>query len=256
MNELVDYHLEGRAAILTLKRADKRNALSRALIATLTHAFQRAAADNSARAVILTGEGPAFCAGMDLEELQGTLTADESIIWEDALRLSQLLDLIYTLDKPTIAAINGSAVAGGAGLVSVCDLAVSVPTAKFGYPEVRRGLVAAMVLPHLLRHVGERAANFLLLSGDLISAEEAQRIGFINAVVNPNDLLPKAMEWAKSCAAGGPKSIARTKELLRQLSTRAFSVEEAAKASAAPRLEAECRGGLQAFFAKKPAPWE
>src|SRR5207248_7721236 len=94
-------------------------------------------------------------------------------IWEDALRLAKLYDLIYGLPKPTIAAVNGAAVAGGAGLVTVCDLALAAPEARFGYPEVRRGLVAAMVMPHLLRHVGERAARFLLLTGELIDAAEA-----------------------------------------------------------------------------------
>ena len=145
MSELVRYEVRPPAAVLTLARADKRNALSRALIADLDAAVRRAADDPAARCVILTGDGPAFCAGMDLDELRSTLTADADVIWADAQRLAELFDRIYSLPKPTIAAVNGAAVAGGAGLVTVCDLAVSVPTAKFGYPEVRRGLVAAMV---------------------------------------------------------------------------------------------------------------
>src|SRR5439155_7523363 len=150
----------------------------------------------------------------------------------------------YRLPKPTIAAVNGAAVAGGAGLVSVCDLALSVPEAKFGYPEVRRGLVAAMVMPHLLRHVGERAARYLLLTGELIDAEEAARIGLINQVVGATGLLDDALTWAKACAEGGPQALATTKDLLKRFSTRAVSVEEGAKASAAPRLGDECRAGL------------
>src|ERR671929_1390161 len=106
-----------------------------------------------------------------------------SRIWDDALRLARLFDLLYTLPKPTLAAVNGAAVAGGAGLVTVCDLAVAVPGAKFGYPEVRRGLVAAMVMPHLMRHVGERMARYLLLTGELIDAAEAGWAGLINEVV-------------------------------------------------------------------------
>src|SRR6202012_184907 len=121
---------------------------SRELIGELTGAFRKAADDADARSVILTGEGAVFCAGMDLDELRGTLGADKEIIWEDAQMLAELYDLIVSLPKPTIAAVNGHAVAGGAGLVSVCDLALSVSGAKFGYPEVRRGLVAAMVMPH------------------------------------------------------------------------------------------------------------
>ena len=138
------------AVVLTINRADKRNALSRQLIADLTDAFKKAGADPAARCVILTGAGPVFCAGMDLAELAESANqgGTSESIWQDALKLATLYDLIYTMPKPTLAAVNGSAVAGGAGLVTVCDLAIAVPEAKFGYPEVRRGLVAAMVMPH------------------------------------------------------------------------------------------------------------
>jgi len=255
-DELVRYEVRPPAVVLTMNRPDKRNALSRALIAALCSAFERARDDSAARAVILTGADSAFCTGMDLEELRGTLDADAGVVWDDALRLAALYDLIYTLSKPTIAAVNGPAVAGGAGLVTVCDLALSVPGAVFGYPEVRRGLVAAMVMPHLLRHVGERAARWLLLSGETIDAGEATRIGLINAVVpGTGRLLEAAVEWTQSLAAGGPRALAATKELLRRFSRQALSVEEAAKASAAPRLGEECRHGLEAFFAKRTAPW-
>ena len=184
MNELVLYERRGPAAVLTLNRSDKRNALSRDLIACLTAAFHEAWDDDDVRCVILTGNGPAFCAGMDLDELRGTLGADAGKVWDDATKLATLYDFIYTLPKPTIAAVNGAAVAGGAGLVSVCDLALSVPDAKFGYPEVRRGLVAAMVMPHLLRHVGERTARWLLLTGELIDGLAALRVGLINQITS------------------------------------------------------------------------
>jgi len=255
MSDLVLYSQRGPAALITINRPDKRNALSRALIAALSGAFHRAATDAAARSVILTGSGPAFCAGMDLDELRGTLGAESDKVWDDANKLAALYDFIYALPKPTIAAVNGSAVAGGAGLVSVCDLALSVPEAKFGYPEVRRGLVAAMVMPHLLRHVGERAARWLLLTGELIDAVEALRMRFINAVVGPDHLLDEADAWAKSLAEGGPRALAQTKELLRTFSHQALPVEELAKASAEPRLTDEARDGIAAFFDKKPAPW-
>jgi methylglutaconyl-CoA hydratase len=205
---------------------------------------------------VLTGAGAAFCAGMDLAGLQESLAAGgDSPVWDDALRLATLYDLMYTLPKPTIAAVNGAAVAGGAGLVTVCDLALAAPAAKFGYPEVRRGLVAAMVMPHLLRHVGERLARWLLLTGELIDAEAAQRGGLINAVVPAEGLIERALTWARSLAEGGPQALGRTKDLLHRFSHQAMSLEEAARASAAPRLTEECRQGLEAFFAKRPAPW-
>jgi methylglutaconyl-CoA hydratase len=194
---------------------------------------------------------------MDLAELQESVRvgADAETVWSDALALGEVYDLIYTLPKPTIAAVNGSAVAGGAGLVTVCDLALAVPEAKFGYPEVRRGLVAAMVMPHLLRHVSERTARWLLLTGELIDAAEARRTGLVNQVVPSESLLTTALAWASSLAEGGPQALAATKALLRRFSRQALSIAEAAQESAAPRLGQECRDGLMAFFEKRPAPW-
>ncbi len=256
-DSLVLYELKSPAVQITLNRADKRNALSRQLITELRTAFERAANDNDARCVILTAAGSVFCAGMDLAELQESLDfpPEETPIWDDALKLASLYDFIYTLPKPTICAVNGAAVAGGAGMVTVCDLAISVPEARFGYPEVRRGLVAAMVMPHLLRHVGERMARHLLLTGELIDAEEALRSGMINEVVPAEQLADRAMTLARSLAEGGPNAVRLSKELLHRFSQQAVSIEECARASAAPRLTQECQEGLRAFFAKRPVPW-
>lgn len=259
---LITYAIEPPAAVITLNRAEKRNALSRDLIVAIGDAFTRAKVDAAARCVVLAAAGPVFCAGMDLAELQEALAqasgnaqpADGSI-WDNAYRLAQLYDQIYTLPKPTIAVVQGAAVAGGAGLVSVCDLAVATPDAKFGYPEVRRGLVAAMVMPHLMRHVGERMARYLLFTGELIDAAEAQRSGFINAVVPATSLMDQAMTLAKAVAEGGPQALTQTKSLLHKFSQQSMSIEDASKASAAPRLSQECRQGLQAFFAKQRPPW-
>jgi methylglutaconyl-CoA hydratase len=257
---LVLYNVHASTAVISSNRPDKRNAISRGLIAALGEAFVRARDDAAVRAVILTGNGPAFCAGMDLTELQQTVqgmrdSGMAGLIWDDVRELGELYQLIYTLPKPTIAAVNGAAVAGGAGLVTVCDLAVAVPEAKFGYPEVRRGLVAALVMPHLLRHVGERLARYLLLTGDLIDAQQAKADGLINDVVPQAQLLPRALQWSRAIAEGGPNALATTKALLQRFSGQAVSVEETAQASAAPRLTDECRQGLEAFFAKQPAPW-
>ncbi len=260
-DSLVTYENRHPAGIITLNRADKRNALSQGLIRELRSAFERARDDPTARCVILAAAGPVFCAGMDLAELQESVaqvqggTSADADVWQSALRLAEVYDLIYTLPKPTIAVVQGAAVAGGAGLVSVCDLALAAPEAKFGYPEVRRGLVAAMVMPHLLRHVGERMARYLLLTGDLIDAQEALRCSFVNAVVPADRLMEQGLSWARSLAEGGPESLAQTKRLLHQFSRQAMSVEEASRASAAPRLSDECQQGLRAFFAKQRPPW-
>jgi methylglutaconyl-CoA hydratase len=256
-NELAMYEIHGSAAVVTLNRPDRRNALSRVLIEALTAAFQRAREDQAARSVILTGAGSAFCAGLDLAELQEAIQTktDQPKVWENALVLARLYDLIYTLPKPTIAAVNGAAVAGGAGLVTVCDLAVAAEDAKFGYPEVRRGLVAAMVMPHLLRHVSERMARYLLLTGELIDADEAEEAGLVNKVVPVGQVRDQALIWSRSLAEGGPNALAQTKGLLQRFSRQVTSIEEAAQASAEPRLTEECRQGLEAFFNKRPAPW-
>jgi methylglutaconyl-CoA hydratase len=249
--------MRGPALSITINRPDHRNSLSRELISDLTLAFRRAGEDPAVRSVALSGAGKTFCAGMDLAELQATI-GDKDLseaVWEDAMRLATLFDLIYSLPKPTLAIVNGAAVAGGAGLVTVCDLAIASPGARFGYPEVRRGLVAAMVMPHLLRHVGERMARYLLLSGELIDAQTAFESGLINEMVAEPALRQRADEVARSLAEGGPNALALTKSLLRKFSSQVLSVEEGAKASAAPRLTEECQQGLEAFFTKKPVPW-
>jgi methylglutaconyl-CoA hydratase len=254
---LVTCEQVGTAAIITLDRADKRNALSRALIAELGSAIEGTRDNVHVRTVILAARGPVFCAGMDLSELQESLEqpSEKAPVWNDALQLAQLYDRIYTLPKPTIAAVQGPAVAGGAGLVTVCDLAVAAPEASFGYPEVRRGLVAAMVMPHLLRPVTERMARYLLLTGEMIDAPTARTAGLINEVVGADQLLPRALAIAAALAAGGPQALAKTKNFIQMFSRQALSVEDAAKGSAEPRLTDECRHGLQAFFAKQSPPW-
>jgi methylglutaconyl-CoA hydratase len=252
---LVNCTRHDSAAILTMNRPEKRNALSRALIEELRTAFRIAQDDGSIRSIVLTGNGPAFCAGMDLEELRETINTTQETVWEDAHRLSSLYEQIYNCPKPTIAAINGTAVAGGAGLMTVCDLAVAVPGAMIGYPEVRRGLVAAMVMPHLLRLVGERTARWLLLTGELLDSIDALKLGLVNHVANAEMLMPMVARLCNSLEQGGPKALATTKQLLRSCSQQSVGIEQLAKASAEPRLTDECQTGLRAFFQKEAPPW-
>jgi methylglutaconyl-CoA hydratase len=254
---LVRYRNIGPAASITLNRPAKRNALSRDLIAQLDAAFTKAMDDETARVVVLGATGQSFCAGMDLAELKDSvdLPKDLSPVWHDALRLAKLYDRIYTLPKPTLALVQGPAIAGGAGLVTVCDLAIATEEAKFGYPEVRRGLVAAMVMPHLMRHVGERMARWLLLTGEMIDARAAHAAGLINEVVPEDKLAERTREIVFSLAEGGPEALAKTKELLGRFSRQALSIEAAAHASAEPRLTQECQSGLKAFSEKLPTPW-
>jgi methylglutaconyl-CoA hydratase len=258
MSSVALVETRGVATVISINRPDRRNALNRELVTALTTAFEAAAKDVT-RVIILTGVGTAFCAGMDLAELSETLDKPDEAqrVHEDAGRLSKLLELIYHSPKPTIAAVNGAAVAGGAGLVSVCDLAIAEPTAKFGYPEVKRGLVAAMVMPHLLRHVGERAARDLLLTGRLMEASEAAALGLINrVVVPPETALEHALKVVKELAECAPRAVTASKRLLAECRAGASATAGLARESADARLHVEAKEGLRAFLEKRPVPWQ
>ena len=258
MAEIVNYEAHYPAAIITLNNSSTRNALSIAMIDALTAAFERAENDPAVRAIILTGAGPAFSSGMDLKELREAVDslqfANGGAVWESALRGEQLIDRVFRSSKPTIAAVNGAAAAAGAGLLSVCDMVVAVPEARIGYPEMKVGVQAGMVLLHLMRLVGERQARYLILTGDLIPASQAKEIGLINEVVAREELMAKALRWANSVAMNGPKAEVISKSLLREFSGQAMAMTSDLY-GAAPHLTDECRAGLRAFFAKQRSPW-
>jgi methylglutaconyl-CoA hydratase len=228
------------------------------MIDSIAEAFGKAESDPEVRAIIFTGAGPAFCAGMDLKELREALDSlkfdNGGAVWESALRGERLIDRVFKSLKPTIAAVNGAATAGGAGLLSACDMVIAVPEARIGYPEMKVGVQAGMVLLHLMRLVGERQARYLILTGNLISASEAKAIGLINEVVSKEELLPTALRWVSSVAMNGPKAEVISKSLLREFSSEAMAMTTAEYA-AAPHLTDECRAGLTAFFAKQRSPW-
>ncbi len=257
--ELVVYENRYPAAVITLNSPRTRNALSMPMVDEIMAALKRAEDDGNVRALILTGAESAFSAGMDLKELRRAL--DEIKFgkgggsWADAFRGEELIDRLYKFSKPTIAAVNGAAAAAGAALVSACDMAVASPEARIGYPELRRGIQAGMVLIHLMRLVGERHARFLVLTGELISADHAKEIGLINEVVRRDELMPTAMKWASWVGMSAPKAEVITKSLLEKFSAQAVSMKTA-EYKEAPLLTDECRAGLEAFFGKRPAPWE
>jgi methylglutaconyl-CoA hydratase len=211
---------------LVLRRPECRNALSSTLIADLTTALHEAAGDSAVRAIILTGAPPAFCAGLDLRELA------HSGVEHDSSSLLALLETIEWAPKPVIAAVNGSAVAGGAALVSVCDLAICAESASLGYPGVKRGLVAPIVMTYLWRLIGERHARFLLLTGETISARRALEIGLVNEVVPDAEVLPRARHWVETLAGSPAHAVAATKALLGRLRAGGTSAEEMRRLSA------------------------
>jgi len=234
---------------LTLNRPKSRNALSRALIAELTTALRQADGDEDIRSVIVTGAPPAFCAGLDLREVAET-TAEQAE--HDASALLALFETIDNLPKPVIAAVNGPAVAGGAGLATVCDLVVCAQSAVIGYPEVKRGLVGALVMTYLRHLVGERQAKYLLLTGETLSAEQALELGLVNEVVPDDELLTRARHFATMFAQYPPQALANTKALLNKIRhlKQADAVAEARRLNASMRLTSESRAGLAQFLKK------
>ncbi len=164
--------------------------------------------------VILTGQGKAFCAGMDLGELQELAKETQEKNIEDARRLSKMLYRLYSFPKPVIAAVNGPAIAGGCMLATLTDFTLAVPEAKFGYPEVKLGFMPALVVVFLRRQVADRAARALLLTGRIIGAAEAYRIGLVTEIVPPEKLMDRAHEIASELIAASPTSITRTKKFM------------------------------------------
>ncbi len=243
-------------ATVTLNRPEKRNAISYELIQDLLAAFAEVA-NSPALVMILTGAGKAFCSGMDLENLKALLGRSPEQSLEDSQTMAQLFRSLYEFPKPTIAAVNGAAVAGGTGLATLCDFSLAVPEAKFGYTEVRIGFVPAIVSTFLLRQVGEKIARDLLLTGRLFDAEEALRIGLINEIVSGDDLMKRARELAAQLMENSPASLLYTKRLLSEAARLALDkqIEAAIRENASIRSTPDFREGVSSFLEKRKPRW-
>ena len=243
-------------ATITLNRPDKRNAISYDLIADLLQALDEVK-KSPARVLILTGAGKAFCSGMDLENLKGLIgrTPEQNI--EDSRTMVSLFRSLYEFPKPTIAAVNGPAIAGGTGLALLCDFTLAVPEAKFGYTEVRIGFVPAIVSTFLLRQVGEKIARDLLLTGRIFDAEEAMRIGLLSEIVPQEQLMARARERADQLLECSPLSIAYTKRLLTEHARAELEeqIEAAIRENAGIRASQDFREGITSFLEKRKPHW-
>src|ERR1700724_744934 len=204
---------DGGVATITLNRPEKRNAISFELIDDLLRALDEVA-KSEAIVLIMTGAGKAFCSGMELDSLKSLLGRSPEQNMQDSQTMVRLFRSWYEFPKVTIAAVNGPAIAGGTGLALLCDFTLAVPDAKFGYTEVRIGFVPAIVSTFLLRQVGEKHARDLLLTGRIIGAEEAHRIGLINEIVSAEKLSERARALASQLMENSPASLWRTKRLL------------------------------------------
>jgi len=251
--ETIKLATEGHVAIITLNRPDKRNAISPHMIEELLAAFDELES-SLARVVILTGAGKAFCAGMDLDPLRESANESHSQRLEDSRRTARLFRRIWSFPKPTIAAVNGAAIAGGSGLATLCDFTLAAPEATFGYTEVKIGFIPAFVSVFLARQIGQKRARDLLLSGRIFDAKEAHEMGLVTMVVAGDCLLGRAREIASAIVAASPSSIAQTKRLLlsSELDAVDRELEAAIAASAAARATPDFKEGLAAFLEKRP----
>jgi methylglutaconyl-CoA hydratase len=243
-------------ALLTLDRPERRNAISYDLIEDLLGAL-REVANSPAQILILTGAGKAFCSGMDLENLKALIGRSPEQSLEDSRTMANLFRTLYDFPKPTIAAVNGPAIAGGTGLATLCDFTLAVPDAKFGYTEVRIGFVPAIVSTFLCRQVGEKIARDLLLTGRLFDAAEAQRIGLVHEVVAADQLLPRAHALAAQLMENSPASLRYTKKLLSNAARVELDAEidAAVRENAAIRSTPDFREGITSFLEKRKPKW-
>jgi methylglutaconyl-CoA hydratase len=244
-------------AVITLNRPEKRNAISMALIRELMMAFAELETA-SARVVIITGAGKSFCAGMDIDELKSLTGRSREESQRDSETMAQLFRGVYDFPKPLIAAVNGPAIAGGCGIATLCDFTLASTEAKFGYTEVRIGFLPAIVSTFLMRQIGEKHARDLLLTGRIIDAAEAARIGLINEVVAPERLMPRSQELAAQLIENSPASLAATKQLLNSFAVDDLNgdIQAAVDANADIRSTADFREGIASFLEKRKPVWK
>src|SRR5579864_8536457 len=247
---------DGPIATITFSRPDKRNALSFELLDEFMAALDEVER-GPAQVLIITGAGKAFCAGLDLEGLKALLgkTHDQNV--QDSARMAQIFRRLYDFPKPTIAAVNGAAIAGGTGIATMCDFTLAVPEAKFGYTEVRIGFVPAIVSSILVWQVGHKIARDLLMTGRLFDAAEAYRFGLVNEVVALDSLLDRARELASQIMENSPSSVRLTKKLINGFIAEPLDrqIEQSIEENAAIRQTADFREGISSFLEKRKPRW-
>lgn len=247
---------EAGIATITFNRPDKRNAISYELIDELLSALS-ALEKSEAQIVILTGAGKAFCSGMDLDNLRDITSRNTEENIKDTHAVARLFRTLYDFPKITIAAVNGAAIAGGTGLATLCDFTIASTEAKFGYTEVRIGFTPAIVSSFLVRQVGEKQARELLLTGKIIGADEAFRLGLVTEVVPPDQLMGRVRQLCDELLQNSPASLVATKKLLNSFSAPELDrqIESSMRANAEIRTTEDFREGVTAFLEKRKPKW-
>jgi len=259
MPPLVKIQVHEHTATVTLNRAEKRNALSRGLLSELHQALDDLHQERKVRGVIITGAGTVFCAGMDLSEMLAASEQDDrEAQWHaDSVVYLDLIEAMLRFPKPLVAAVNGPAVAGGAGLVMACDLVVASDDAAFGFPEPRRGIVAGLVAPLLAFRIGAAHAGYLLLTGKIIDAREAHRLGLFHELVEDEKIWARANQLVGEVARCAPEALQMTKRLLNETIGEQLLLQLAAGAavSATSRTTEAAAEGLAAFLERREPKW-
>jgi len=250
-------HTESGILTITMNRPDKRNALNPEMMEDLTHAFAAVGDDPGCRVVLLTGAGSAFCAGLDIDHLATMNAKTPTEHRVDSERIARLLRTLYNTPRPTIAAVNGAAIAGGMGLATICDFTLAIPEAKFGYTEVQIGFVPAIVSAFLRGQIGDKRSRDLLLTGRLIKAPEAFELGLITRVVDEQDLMVEARRLACLLLRNSPAAMQATKRLLSEHANHHLDqeIESAVAANAEARTTEDFKEGIRAFLEKRKPEW-
>lgn len=244
-------------ATLTLNRPEKRNALSALMIAELTAAAAALATDSRVRVVILAAAGDSFCAGGDLGWMREQMAADGPTRAAEARKLAMMLATLNNLPKPLIGRVQGQAYGGGVGMMSVCDVAIGVPEARFGLTETRLGLIPATIGPYVVARMGAAKARQVFASARLFDAEEAQRLNLLARVVRPEDLDGAIEAEVKPYLSCAPGAVAEAKALIRTLSPMpdAAQIEASIEALVIRWESPEAKQGIDAFFEKRAPDW-
>jgi methylglutaconyl-CoA hydratase len=254
----VQVQLSGHLACVRLNRPEVRNAFNDEVIAELTQAFTELGHNDAVRAIVLAAEGPAFCAGADLNWMRRMAEYTHAENLADAAQLAEMLRVIYTCPKPTVARIQGDVYAGGMGLVAACDMAVSVDTANYCLSEVKLGLYPATISPYVIRAMGARAAHRYFLTAERFDAAEALRIGFVHAVVAADQLDAKVDELTKALTSASPNAVRECKTLLHDVAGHAIDtplIARTVEGIASIRASAQGKEGVQSFLQKRKPNW-
>jgi methylglutaconyl-CoA hydratase len=258
MSEMVRVEDGGGVWTVTLSRAARRNALTVEMQDELIAALRAAGEDRECRVVVLAGEGEAFCAGLDLGALKSAGARTSAEFTADAQRMALMFRTLYECPKPTIAAVHGAAVGGGAGLATICDFTIAGPDAWFAYTEVKIGFVPAVVSAYLVLQVGEKRARDLLLTGRQVNAEDAYRMGLVNELAPQGALMERVEELAGALVRNSPEALRATKALLAAQSKAWLdaAVTAAMETNAKARGTADFREGVAAFLEKRKPVWK